>query len=193
MNRNKLFLTGLSFFVLLLLGTAGGYFIFSFGMQTEKKQIKEESEAEDADYTYLKLYYPYNNRLNMEDRRVPRTDSRIGAANSTVLEFLKGPAGVTGSYVPEGAELLGIYPGEDGILYIDLSEGVRNNFQGDALGEFLFLRGLYESLLSNVYGVAGVKLLIEGQEADSIGGHISISRALDEIVSYTIAEENETN
>jgi spore germination protein GerM len=193
MNRNKLFLTGLSFFVLLLLGTVGGYFIFTFGMQTEKKQIKEESESEDADYTYLKLYYPYNNRLNMEDRRVPRTDSRMGAANSTVLEFLKGPAGVTGSYVPEGAELLGIYPGEDGILYIDFSEGVRNNFQGDALGEFLFLRGLYESLLSNVYGVAGVKLLIEGQEADSIGGHISISKALDEIVSYTIAEDNETN
>jgi spore germination protein GerM len=162
-------------------------------MQTEKKQIREESAAEDVDYTYLKLYYPYNNRLNMEDRRVPRTDSRIGAANSTVLEFLKGPAGVTGSYVPEGAELLGIYPGEEGILYIDFSEGVRNNFQGDALGEFLFLRGLYESLLSNVYGVAGVKLLIEGQEADSIGGHISISKALDEIVSYTIAEDNETN
>lgn len=158
-------------------------------MHTGKKQIKKEAEAEDMNYTYLKVYYPYNGRLNMEERRVPRTESRMSIADATVLEFLKGPAGVTKSYVPEGAELLGIYPGQDGILYIDLSEGVRNTFQGDALAEFLLLRGLYESVLSNVYGVAGVKLLIEGREADSIGGHISISRALDEIVSYTIAEE----
>jgi spore germination protein GerM len=192
MNRNKAILTGLAFFALLLLGTIGGYFIFTSGIQKAGKQITVKPAEEDIEYTYLKIYYPYNNRLNMEDRRVPRTDSRIGAADSTVLEFLKGPAGVTESYVPEGAELLGIYPGEDGILYIDLSESVRNNFQGDALAEFLFLRGLYESILSNVYGVEGVKLLIEGQEADSIGGHISIARALDEIVSYTIAEENES-
>jgi spore germination protein GerM len=192
MNRNKAILTGLAFFALLLLGTIGGYFIFTSGIQKARKQITVKPAEEDIEYTYLKIYYPYNNRLNMEDRRVPRTDSRIGAADSTVLEFLKGPAGVTESYVPEGAELLGIYPGEDGILYIDLSESVRNNFQGDALAEFLFLRGLYESILSNVYGVEGVKLLIEGQEADSIGGHISIARALDEIVSYTIAEENES-
>lgn len=191
MNRNKAYHTGLAFLGLLLLGAIGGYFIFTSGLHTGKKQINEEAEAEDVGYTYLKVYYPYNGRLNMEERRVSRTESRMSVADSTVLEFLKGPAGVTDSYVPEEAELLGIYPGEDGILYIDLSEGVRNNFQGDALEEFLLLRGLYESVLSNVYGVVGVKLLIEGQEADSIGGHISISRALDEIVSYTIAEENE--
>ena len=186
-------LTVLAFVVLFLLGAAGGYYFITSGLYQAKKQIKEESPAEEVNYTYLKVYYPYGGRLNMEDRRIPRTESRMGIADSTVLEFLKGPAGVKESYVPEGAELLGIYPGEDGMLYIDLSEGFRNNFQGDALAEFLLLRGLYESVLSNVYGVVGVKLLIEGQELESIGGHISILKSLDEVVSHTIAEENETD
>jgi spore germination protein GerM len=193
MNKNKVLLTILAFVVLFFLGAAGGYLIFTSDKYKTKKQLKEETPSEKVNYTNLRVYYPYGGRLNMEDRRVPRTESRMDVANHTVHEFLKGPIEVNESYIPDGTELLGIYPGEDGILYIDLSEGFRNNFQGDAQAEFLLLRGLYESVLSNVYGVAGVKILIGGQETESIGGHISILRSLDEVVSHTIAEDNETN
>jgi len=42
------------------------------------------------------------------------------------------------------------------------------------------LKGLYESVVSNVYGVEGVKVLIEGGEVETVGGHISAARPLTE-------------
>ena len=50
------------------------------------------------------------------------------------------------------------------MLYVDLSDEFRRNFYGgDAAAEFLLLRGLYESLISNVYDITDVKILIEGE------------------------------
>ena len=74
--------------------------------------------------------------------------------------------------IPPGVKVLGLYQGSDGILYVDFSDELRRNFQGDAAAEFLLLRGLYESIISNVKGVDDVKVLIEGKEIESIGGHV---------------------
>ncbi len=88
-------------------------------------------------------------------------------------EFLHGPsdAGLK-SAVPEGAPLLGVYLGQDGILYVNLSNDFIANFRGDALSEFMVLKGLYKSVMDNVGAIAGIRILAGGREADSIGGHI---------------------
>jgi spore germination protein GerM len=93
-------------------------------------------------------------------------------AEEIVKEFLRGPSQMNRSGIPVATKLLGIYPGNDGILYVDLSDEFRRNFQGDAIGEFLLLKGLYDSILSNVTGVDDVKIVIEGKEIESIGGHL---------------------
>jgi spore germination protein GerM len=115
-----------------------------------KTKGQEMAKPGEAKYSLIKVYYPYGGRLNMEDRKVGESVSRMSVAEAVVEEFLKGPDNSLESGVPEDAGLLGIYPGTDGILYIDLSDEFRSNFQGDALSEFLLLRGLYESIVSNV-------------------------------------------
>jgi spore germination protein GerM len=107
----------------------------------------------------------------MEERRVRRADD-ITIAEEIVGEFLKRPSNGAESVIPSGAKVLGLYQGNDGMLYIDLSDEFRRNFQGDALAEFMLLKGLYESIISNVKGVNDVKILIEGKEIESIGGHL---------------------
>jgi hypothetical protein len=67
--------------------------------------------------------------------------------------------------------LLSVYYASDGILYVDVSDEFRRNFQGDALNEFLLLKGLYDSIITNVTGVQDVKVIVEGKEIESIGGH----------------------
>jgi hypothetical protein len=37
--------------------------------------------------------------------------------------------------------------------------------------------------------VEGVKVVIEGEEVDSIGGHVSITYPLSDIVSHTLMED----
>jgi hypothetical protein len=80
--------------------------------------------------------------------------------------------------------ILGIYKGSDQILYVDLSDELRRNFQGDALSEFLLLKGLYESLLANLQGIEDVKILVEGKEIETLGGHFYLKYPLKNLASY---------
>ena len=86
--------------------------------------------------------------------------------------------------MPKDTRPLGIYLDENKMLYVDLSDELRRNFQGDALTEFLFLKGLYESLISNLGEIEDVKVLIEGGERETLGGHFYLSYALKDMVSH---------
>lgn len=161
-------------FVLLFLGgIAGGFFYFSQnpGLKQNAETVPQEArQGEDA--SFIRVYYPSEGRLVMEERRVKRQVAITAIAEEIVTEFLKGPTSAAKSTVPAGTKLLSAFYGIDGILYVDLSDEFRRNFQGDALNEFLLLKGLYDSIISNVTGVDDVKVIIEGKEIESIGGHL---------------------
>ncbi len=132
------------------------------------------------------MYYPVDDHLQFEERSILKRNVPIAIAEATVEEFLKGPGGVTSTIIPKETKLRGLYIGGDRILYVDLSEEFRRNFQGDALSELLLLKGLYESLISNVEDIYDVKILIEGREVESVGGHFYLLYPLKDTVSFNI-------
>jgi spore germination protein GerM len=161
------------FIILFLGGIAGGYFFFSKGPvhQRPTAEAPQQAYSEDQDLITVRMYYPSEDRLVMEERKVKRRASVAAVAEEIAAEYLKGPS--TGrSEVPADARVLGVYSGNDGILYLDISDEFRRNFQGDAMAEYMLLKGLYESIISNVSGIDDVKILIEGKEIESIGGHL---------------------
>ena len=174
MPVNKKKIVWVSVFILLFSGgIAGGFFYFAenFGSKPKGETIPEpRKQTEDS--SFIRVYFPSEGRLLMEERRVKRLGSVTVSAEEIVGEFLKGPSNMAKTDVPPGSKVLGVYFGNDGILYVDLSDEFRRNFHGDALSEFLLLKGLYESIISNVAGVDDVKILIEGKEMESIGGHL---------------------
>jgi hypothetical protein len=175
--------------ILLLLlfigGVTGGYLYFSKVVSQEKAAHEETvSVVRNEDLLSLRIYYPVGDQLQMEERRPPKRMGSTAVAEATVDEYLKGSAVATIPYLPRGARLLGIYRGTDGILYIDLSDEFRRNFQGDVFAEFLLLKGLYESLISNVQDIQDVKILIDGRETETLGGHFSLLYPLKDMVSY---------
>lgn len=162
------------FLLLFAAGIAGGYIYFS--KKTEDKQIAvTESQAvpQEGDFSFVRVYHPSEGRLLMEERKVERRFNMLSVAEAVIGEFLKGPSNLGKSDIPAGTKLLRIFSGVEGVLYIDLSDEFRRNFQGDALTEFLLLKGLYESIISNVQGIDDVMVIIEGKEIESIGGHIN--------------------
>lgn len=188
-SKRSFYATAVVFLLLFAAGIAMGY-LFFIKASPGKRAVAPAPTSDRGIYTTVQVFFPYEGRLQTEERKLPGALGRMSTAKATVEELLKGPSAEDArSYVPEGARLLNIYDGSDGILYIDLSDEFRRNFSGDALAEFLLLRGLYESILSNVYGVAEVKVLIEGAEVDTLGGHISLLRPLGETVSLTLIEE----
>ena len=173
--------------VLFLAGVAGGYLVFMkvfpHDMPTEGP---DESLVVQGDLFSLRMYYPVNEGLLMEERKLPRRTAQLAIAEATVEEFLKGPVGGVIASVPRDAKLLGLYKDMDQILYVDLSDEFRRNFQGDVYTEFFLLKGLYESLISNVPDIQDVKVLIEGKEIETLGGHLYLLYPLKDTVSYEL-------
>lgn len=168
-----------AFLILFGAGLAGGYFYFAHRLlQRQETETTLQKEEQYEDFSTVRVYYPSGDRLVMEERKVPRQFSVVLVAEAAVREFLKGPSGRTSatdtgnSEIPAGARLLGVYPGSDKVLYVNLSDEFRRNFQGAARNEVMLLKGLYESIISNVQGIEDIKIVIEGKEIESIGGHI---------------------
>lgn len=169
---------------IFLIGVAGGYLIFMKMFPQEMPPTEaDESLVMQEDLFSLKMYYPLNDRLFTEVRHLPRKTAQLAVAEAAVEEFLKGPSGGVWSAIPGDSRLLGLYKDADQILYVDLSDEFRRNFQGDAYTEFFLLKGLYESLISNVPDIKDIKVLIEGKEIETFGGHLYLRYPLKDIVS----------
>lgn len=84
------------------------------------------------------------------------------------------------------ATLRDLYLDEEGIIYIDLGSEIKKNFRGDAYGEMKVLSGLFNGIKNIIPGLSAIKILIEGSEAETFGGHIDISRPLGEEIAYNI-------
>ncbi len=179
------------FLLLFAAGMTGGYFYFSKKFPSQALPTKETEEKIGRaieDMFTLRIYYPAGGRLQMEERKVQRKTIQMTVAEAVISEFLKCPVNVSVSEIPKDTKLIGLYRGDDGVLYVDLSDEFRRNFGGDAAAEFLLLRGLYESLISNVYDITDVKILIEGREMESLGGHLYLSYPLKNIVSSDLSD-----
>jgi hypothetical protein len=173
--------------VLFLAGVIGGYLVFmKVFPQDMPPEDADESLIMQGDLFYLRMYFPVNDRLVMEERRLPRRSAQIAIAEAAVEEFLKGPSGGVISDIPSDARLLGLYKDTDQILYVDLSDEFRRNFQGDAYTEFFLLKGLYETLISNVPDIQDIKILIEGKEIETLGGHLYLLYPLKASISYEL-------
>jgi spore germination protein GerM len=166
-------------------GVVGGYLYFSKVIPQEKTASEETANnTKSEDLLSLRIYYPVGDQLQMEERRPPKRTGSTAIAEAAVDEYLKGSAVATIAYLPRGARLLGLYKGTDGMLYIDLSDEFRRNFQGDVFAEFLLLKGLYESIISNVQDIQDIKILIEGKETETLGGHLFLLYPLKDMVSH---------
>ena len=191
MNNKILWITLIV--LLFLAGAAGSYFFIRNFAEPEKQPPSTSAQSpviESEDISVLRIYQPHNNRLEMTERKIPKRISNTAIAEAVIEEFFKPTAADGVSVGPQNVKLLGLYKDEGQMLYIDLSDEVRRNFQGDAMSEYLLLKGIYESLVSNVQDFQDCKILIEGKEIETLGGHFYLKYALKNTFSAEIKGDN---
>jgi len=179
--------------LLFIAGVAGSYF-FMHNVARSGKQIPalqlQSPFSESEDFTVLRIYQPRNGRLEMTEKKSPKRISSVAIAEDVVEEFFNQPLAEGVSGIPLSVKLLGLYKDEAQMLYIDLSDEVRRNFQGDALSEYLLLKGLYESLVSNIPDFQDVKILVEGRELETLGGHLYLKYPLKNMLTTELRGDN---
>lgn len=192
MTNRKLWMVLIA--LLFLAGAAASYFFMHNFTQSEKQLSSTAAQnpvGETVDISVLRIYQPHNNRLEMTERKIPKKISNIAIAEAVIEEFFKPTAANGASGIPQNVKLLGLYKDEGQMFYIDLSDEVRRNFQGDSLSEYLLLKGIYESLVSNVQDFKDCKILIEGKELETLGGHFYLKYSLKNTVAAEIRGDYE--
>lgn len=124
---------------------------------------------EDIESQRLKTKHPEGDKLKdkglpLEEGKDSVSDTDIIAMRDVVRNYMK----------PYNVKLLDIYV-KDEISYINLSGELRRDFKGDAFEEWSLIAGLYKTLKENIPEMTAMKILIEGKDVESIGGHIDIS------------------
>jgi germination protein M len=188
-NNPKIILSLLIILVLVIVG----YLIFNkiivpvWEKYTEKpiitkevpykeEEIKEVQPVPIKETVEVNLYFSDSQAMYLvpEKRKISQVPSLTRQA---VIELIKGPEN-SDFYptIPEGTQVNEVYIVDD-IVYIDLSEEIFKNHPGGSSGELMTVYSIVNTL-TEIPPIKGVQILVEGNEMESLVGHVDISMPL---------------
>jgi germination protein M len=112
-----------------------------------------------------------------ESRELRARDDVIGDLRGVVEALISGPQESGVATLPSATRLLGAYI-TDGTAYLDFSREVMDATTGSTAGEYMLIASVVNTVCSNFDDVEAVRVLVEGEEVDTLGGHLLISRPL---------------
>jgi len=108
---------------------------------------------------------PYGEGLAEQARRI--VEAQIGEApDSYAAPF------------PAGTTMRALFVTDRGDAFVDLSREASTRHPGGSLAETLTVYALVNALTVNLPAVSGVQILVEGQEVDTLAGHIDLRQPL---------------
>jgi hypothetical protein len=81
--------------------------------------------------------------------------------------------------IPEDAVLLGFYVLPDGTAIADFSDALASETPSGILSETMAVNSITQTLASNVPGLRRLKMLIHGQEVETLAGHVDLTGFFD--------------
>lgn len=112
------------------------------------------------------------------EREVPYADSTIEQAKAIITAQIAPVDPPLISPVPPGTALRALFVTPAGEAYLDLSRELVAAHPGGSTNELLTIYALVDALTVNLPAVTAVQLLVEGQELDTLAGHVDLRRPL---------------
>jgi spore germination protein GerM len=132
------------------------------------------AELEGIKGAYLYFGIPGADTLVAEYRDVVVKDRPADQVRAIYRELLAGPSKGHTALFPEGTELLEAYWTDKGTLYLNWSKAMTQGFRGGSARERSLIASIVRTAGDNLPGVARVMILVEGEPAETIGGHFDV-------------------
>ena len=87
------------------------------------------------------------------------------------------------SVIPQGTTLRAFYVTDRGDAFVDLSADVSSKHPGGSSAELLTVYAVVNAVTANLPTIRRVQILIDGQEADTLAGHIDLRNPLERDVT----------
>jgi spore germination protein GerM len=115
--------------------------------------------------------------LHPEEREVQLASSSPNdLARAIVEEVIKGSSQGKVNTLPEGTKLRQVYITADGTAYVDFSRRIAEGSYYGSSAEMAAVYSVVNSLAYNLKSVKKVVILVEGNEKETLGGHVDLSR-----------------
>ena len=127
------------------------------------------------------LYFASEDGLHLvpTEREVPLAEGAVAQARAILEAQLSAEAQTPlVSTIPKGAALRGIFVSQRNEVFVDLDPAIRTAHPGGSFQELMTVYTIVNVLLTNLPDLQEVQILIGGQEADTLAGHVDLRRPL---------------
>jgi spore germination protein GerM len=113
------------------------------------------------------------------EQEIPLAQGTVAQARAVVEAQLATAAPDSlASTIPEGTKLRGVYVSDRNEAFVDLDATVRTKHPGGSMNELFTVYTIVNAVTANLPDVQQVQLLIDGQEVDTLAGHVDLRRPL---------------
>ena len=145
------------------------------------EQEAPEGTLPELEHTEVTLFFPAEDGMVMvpEKRQIVKTAEPVALAKQVVAELIAGPqqAGSVRA-LPETTVLRQIYLTPEGTAIADFGPELRAGLGGGSGTEIMAVYSIVNALTANVTGVTRVTILLGGQPAETLTGHMDLTRPL---------------
>ncbi len=126
------------------------------------------------------LYYVAEDGLHLTavDADVPYGASPSEQVRALVEAQLQPAPAPFAQAIAEGTKVRQIFVAEDGTAFVDLSKEAVANHRGGSLDELFAVYAIVNAITVNLPAIKGVQILIDGQEVDTLAGHVDLRHPL---------------
>jgi spore germination protein GerM len=146
--------------------------------QTARTQLNEAALQQSAGQTQIiTLYFPSyaNGNLQSETRSLKLSSDNIKAIRQILLALIEGSHQGHDSALSPSTTIRAAFLAPDGTAIVDLSQEALADFQPGIESESLAVYSIVDSLCANIPQVKEVKFLVQGQEVQTLDGHIDLT------------------
>lgn len=175
--------------VILLVILSGGFLYLR--VLTRRAKLESPQRGEEGARTQLReaalqsnmgpqqtitLYFPSDEDglLQPESRQLAWASSDTDRIRQVMLALIEGSYKGLRRPMPPSTELRAVFLTPDGTAYLDFSSNALSLFSPGIQSETLALYSIVNSLAANIPSVHRVKILVQGQEVETLNGHADL-------------------
>jgi len=146
--------------------------------QTARTQLNEAAlQQAGGPAQIITLYFPSyaDGNLVAETRSLKLSSDNVKAIRQVLLALIEGSHQGHGSSLSPSTTIRAVFLAPDGTAIIDLSQEALADFQPGIESESLAIYSIVDSLCANIPQAKEVKFLVQGQEVQTLDGHIDLT------------------
>jgi spore germination protein GerM len=123
------------------------------------------------------LYFPSFEQgvLREEKRSVAWAEAETDRIRQVLLALIEGSHQGYSRSLPTSTEIRAVFLAPDGTAFLDFSNQAMPDINPGIASECLVVYSVVDSLAANIPAVKKVKILVQGQDVDTLNGHADLS------------------